>query len=69
MDKYLTIFTEQLDKEFKPETLFPDKGFYTMEWLKREFIIRKNRKKQAKKNSTLNITAEVEYVSLTASLP
>ena len=34
MDNYLTKFSEQLDKEFKPETLFVPKKFYFMKWLK-----------------------------------
>lgn len=61
MDKYLTMFSKQLDKEFKPETLFRGKEFYIMGWLKRKFIIRKNGKKNLNENSMVNKTAVVEY--------
>jgi len=61
MDKYLTMFSEQLDKEFKPETLFPGKEFFIMGWVKRKFIIRKNGKKHQEETSTVNNIAKVEY--------
>lgn len=62
MDKCLTIFSDQLDAAFKPETLCPDKKFYIIGWLMRQLIIRKHRKKDLKENSTVNNTAKVEYV-------
>jgi hypothetical protein len=61
MDKYLTIFSEQLDAAFNPETLFPDKKNDIMGWLKRKFIIIKNIKKHRKEISTVNNNSEVEY--------
>jgi hypothetical protein len=61
MDKYLTIYSEQLDIAFKPETLFPDKEFYIMEWLKRKLAIRKKAKKHLKGDSTVNNIVEVEF--------
>ena len=36
MDKYLTLFTGQLDAVFDPETLFPGKKVHTMGWLGRK---------------------------------
>lgn len=62
MDNYLSAFSEQLDIEFKPETLFPEKKFYIMIWLKRKFIIRKHVKKQLRQTSMINNAAKIEYV-------
>jgi hypothetical protein len=54
MDKYLTIFTGQLDMVFDPETLFPDKKVHTTGWLNRKLrkrpVIIKIKKKQHETN-------------------
>lgn len=62
MDKYLTLFTEQLDAKFNPETIFPEKKSKTREWLKRNFTIRKYGKKSHDKKTTVNRGGELEYV-------
>lgn len=38
MDKYLEMFSEQLDEAFKPETIFPQKQKNTRDWMKNKFI-------------------------------
>lgn len=35
MDKYLTMFTDQFDKEFKPESLFPNRKFNISKYQKK----------------------------------
>lgn len=50
MDKYLTIFTEQLDTEFKTETLFQGKNFSTRGWVYQKFNISKYRKRLPKRS-------------------
>ena len=69
MDKYLTMFSGQLDKEFKPETFFPDKEFDFMEWLKRKFITLKNVKKYPEENARINKRVDVKSARLTTHLP
>jgi hypothetical protein len=63
MDKYLTMFSEELDAAFNPETLFPEKDFYTMRWLKLKLMVRKNVKKLFNENSTVNKNAAIKYAS------
>ena len=63
MDKYLTMFSEDLDTAFNPETLFPEKDFYTMRWLKLKLMVRKNVKKLFNENSTVNKNAAIKYAS------
>ena len=63
MDKYLTMFSEELDAAFDPETLFPEKGFCTMRWLKLKLMIRKNIKKLCTEDSTVNKNAAIKYAS------
>lgn len=50
MDKYLTMFTDQFDKEFKPESLFPNRKFSIRNWLYRKFNISKYQKKLPGRN-------------------
>lgn len=62
MDNCLTTFTEQLDAAFDPETLFPDKKFYIMTWLKGKFITRKYVKEHLGEKSELNDSDKIKYV-------
>ena len=63
MDKYLTMFSEDLDTAFNPETLFPEKDFYTMRWLKLKLMVRKNINKLFNETSTVNKNAAIKYAS------
>jgi hypothetical protein len=54
MDKYLTIFTGQLDRVFDPETLFPDKKVYTSGWLNQKFSRKKTCNPKNQKKITWN---------------